>query len=203
MREVYGLVRAAADQADAAFVDGLTHGLATRAGASGSQLSGGQKQRIAIARALVRQPSILLLDEATAALDSASEGAIQRTLDRAAVAGRTTVTVAHRLATVRKADWIAAMDRVAVGLASSAFIGGAYSAEAAVFGHTIDALNPCRGPDRIRAAGRLFGLLFLFLALVELGAYVANGSAFGWAAKKLLFRVRVQVLRALLHQDLA
>jgi len=309
VQEIYALVRDAAEQADVgAFVNKLAHGLATRVGNNGSQLSGGQKQRIAVARALIRKPSILLLDEATAALDSRSETIIQRTLDKAA-AGRTTVSVAHRLSTVRRADWIVVMEKgvvtergthrelidasgryaelvrmqslvrddastlveedgittvhkedqllieekvaavqdakekqedkksppdkledkgfdkptlplfatvsgivrlakpqamfVIIGLITSAIIGGVYSAEAVIFGSTIDALNPCQGSNKILSAGRLFGLLFFILALVEISAYVVNGSSFGWVAEKMLYRVRVLSLRSLLHQDLS
>ncbi|PIA15950.1 multidrug resistance protein 1a [Coemansia reversa NRRL 1564] len=87
------------------FVHNLPDGFNTSVGQIGGRLSGGQKQRVAIARALVRKPKLLLLDEATAALDSRSEKIVQKVLDKAAKE-RTTLTIAHRLNTIQDCDLI-------------------------------------------------------------------------------------------------
>ncbi|KAL2809233.1 P-loop containing nucleoside triphosphate hydrolase protein [Aspergillus granulosus] len=109
INEIISLVERAAGLADASnFINKLDHGFATMVGASGNLISGGQKQRISIARALVKNPQILILDEATASLDSATEMRVQQALETAA-AGRTMVTIAHRLSTIRNADNIIVM----------------------------------------------------------------------------------------------
>ncbi|CAM5597083.1 ABC transporter ATP-binding protein [Streptomyces aurantiogriseus] len=102
-------VRAALRDANALeFVDRLPQGLDTLVGERGARLSGGQKQRLAIARALIRDPKVLILDEATSALDTRSEALVQQALARL-LHGRTTFVVAHRLSTVRGADRIVVM----------------------------------------------------------------------------------------------
>ena len=87
------------------FIDKLPLGFATRIGERGQKLSGGQRQRLALARAILKNPPILVLDEATSAVDNETEAAIQRSLDVVSQ-GRTTIVIAHRLSTVRQADCI-------------------------------------------------------------------------------------------------
>jgi ATP-binding cassette subfamily B (MDR/TAP) protein 1 len=317
VQQIIQLVRDAAKDADAlSFMDRLEHGFATMAGPGGKRISGGQKQRVALARALVRHPRILLLDEATASLDSASEQLIQKAVDRIAI-GRTTITIAHRLSTVQFAENIvvigsgeileqgtyselmekdgafAAMIRlqslqaspeppnerdmqivpaavtthqkptfvqedesnhekdsvetargidtdvvpevgdtktaqdlltsrrsfvstffgilsmarrhaiyVLLGVSAAFVVGGSYSGEAVIFGHTISSLNPCRGADGIRSSGRLFGLLFFILAIIEFFANVISASSFGRVSEKVLYSVRVLSLKSLFSQDM-
>ncbi|RAJ06731.1 ABC-type multidrug transport system fused ATPase/permease subunit [Chitinophaga skermanii] len=100
----------AAKQANAwEFIQNFPSGLDTIVGERGIQLSGGQRQRIAIARAVLKNPRLLILDEATSALDAESERLVQDALDKL-MKGRTSIVIAHRLATVRKADLILVME---------------------------------------------------------------------------------------------
>lgn len=108
--ELMSAIRRAAHIADIdAFIEGLPEGYATEVGERGVTLSGGQRQRIAIARAVVRDPRILILDEATSSLDLAVEHQVQEAMNRA-MAGRTSFVIAHRLSTVRTADRILVLE---------------------------------------------------------------------------------------------
>jgi ATP-binding cassette subfamily B protein len=99
-------LRAAATRANAmGFVDKLKDGFDTQIGERGIKLSGGQKQRLAVARALLKDAPILILDEATSSLDTKSERAVQAGLDEL-MEGRTTLIVAHRLSTISSVDRI-------------------------------------------------------------------------------------------------
>jgi subfamily B ATP-binding cassette protein MsbA len=95
------------------FILEMPQGYQTMIGERGQRLSGGQRQRIAIARALLKNPPILILDEATSELDTESEMLVQRALANL-MAGRTVVVIAHRLSTVRRADRIVVIDRGAI-----------------------------------------------------------------------------------------
>lgn len=293
------------------FIAALPQGYLTRVGDAGRSLSGGQKQRIALARAIVKKPRVLILDEATAALDSQSEKVVQAAFDRVSE-GRTTIAIAHRLSTIKNYDKIVVMAHGQVmeqgthdelmeakshyarlvyaqtdstpddspslpavepskaptsmneeepmhgmsmpmpaqpvvapaiitdvehahavtprkhanvsytrsllrlmrwalvkwpyallGLAASAIIGGAYSGEAVLFGHVIEALNPCKTPSRIEQQSDMFALFFFVLALIELASYFVSGASFGFVSEWLLLRIRKLVFQVLVSQPLA
>ena len=103
------VVRAAQAAEAHEFIRGLPQGYRTPVGERGMKLSGGQRQRLALARAILKNPPILILDEATSAVDNETEAAIQRSLDKL-VQGRTSILIAHRLSTVRQAHRIHVME---------------------------------------------------------------------------------------------
>ena len=103
------IVQAAIAASAHGFICRLPDGYDTLIGAGGRQLSGGERQRVSIARAILADPQILVLDEATASVDTETERAIQASLD-ALVKGRTTISIAHRLSTLRGADHLIVLE---------------------------------------------------------------------------------------------
>ena len=110
-RPISAAIEAAAKAAQAHdFIQGFANGYKTIVGERGVTLSGGQRQRIAIARALLTDPRILILDDSTSAIDSATEDQIQRAIKRV-LEGRTTLLITHRLSQIRWADRILVLDQ--------------------------------------------------------------------------------------------
>ncbi|KAF3009413.1 hypothetical protein E8E14_010194, partial [Neopestalotiopsis sp. 37M] len=104
------VVQACQEAYAAEFIDRLPDGYDTMVGDGGAKLSGGQKQRIAIARCIIKRPKIIILDEATSAIDTKSEGIVQAALDKI-THNRTSITIAHRLSTIKKADHIIVLQK--------------------------------------------------------------------------------------------
>ena len=104
------IIEAARIAESSAFIDSLPQGWDTNIGEDGHRLSGGQRQRIAIARAVLKDAPILVLDEATSNVDNETEAALQRSIERISK-DRTTLIIAHRLSTIRNADFIAVMEK--------------------------------------------------------------------------------------------
>lgn len=103
-------IRRAAKQANAlGFIENMADGFDTVLGDRGVRLSGGQRQRIAIARAILKNPNLLILDEATSSLDSVSEKHVQQSLEYL-MDGRTVLAIAHRLSTIENADWVVVLE---------------------------------------------------------------------------------------------
>ncbi len=136
------------------FIVGLADGYDTIVGERGQKLSGGQRQRLSIARAILRDPAILILDEATSAVDNETEAAIQRSLTRVA-RDRTAIVIAHRLSTVRDADkiWVLEGGRIAESGTHDelAEAGGLYAALWRVQTGTAATLDPAELDDRLGA----------------------------------------------------
>jgi len=107
--EMHEVIAAAKASAAHNFIMKLPDGYETRVGAGGQALSGGERQRVSIARAIMQNPKILILDEATAAMDTATERSIQQSLQQLKE-GRTTIAIAHRLSTLRDADMLAVIE---------------------------------------------------------------------------------------------
>ena len=91
---------------------------------------------------------------------------------------------------------------IAFALIGSVIVGGAFSGEAVIFGNTVESLNVCRSPDRIRSSGNFFGLMFFVLAIIELFANAVSWTGFGWVTERIVYSVRVLSFRSLFEQDM-
>lgn len=91
---------------------------------------------------------------------------------------------------------------IVIALLGSSIVGGAFSAEAVIFGNTVGMMNPCNSPENIRSQGDFFGLMFFVLAIIEFFANFVSWSGFGWVSEKIVYTVRVLSFRSLFEQDL-
>ena len=141
------------------FIMRQPQGYETLVGERGTTLSGGERQRLAIARALLKDPPILILDEATSALDSVTEARIQKAL-KTLMQGRTTFVIAHRLSTIRDADQVVVLEHGRIveqgGYAELVARGGAFAGLVATQQgwHRICLISPWRTRGRLRVADR-------------------------------------------------
>ncbi|RZC50174.1 hypothetical protein C5167_018600 [Papaver somniferum] len=210
------------------FIKQLPEGYDTKVGEHGDLLSGGQKQRIAIARAIIKNPAILLLDEATCALDSESEALVQNALEQASV-GRTTLVVAHKLITIEKADQIAVVDggRIVEMESHRNLISrenGHYAKQAKLqskFGisnkeHLLQSSIPPSTPissmisafftqnhDEMKVRIQTFSLIFALLAVFSVILSVIQHYSFAYMGEHLTRRIRLIMLEKILSFETA
>ncbi|GFH06183.1 uncharacterized protein HaLaN_00773, partial [Haematococcus lacustris] len=213
-------VQAAAEAANAhIFISHQPKGYQTQVGERGLQMSGGQKQRIAIARAILKNPRIMLLDEATSALDTQSERLVQDALNHMIV-GRTTVVVAHRLSTIKDADIIAVVQAGAVveqgrhqelianpeewryglvGLLASAVCGAIPPAFAFILASFVPVFY--KEQDKIMKEASFYSWMFFVVGCATLIGNILQQWSFGGMGLQLARRLRVAMMRVMVHNE--
>ncbi|PQE20885.1 putative leptomycin B resistance pmd1 protein [Rutstroemia sp. NJR-2017a BBW] len=159
------------------YITKLPQGYETQVGDAGIKLSGGQRQRLAIARSIIKRPKILILDEATSAIDVRGEQIVQAALDKVSE-GRTTITIAHRLSTIKKADKIvrSRLPWYLILLFGSMGAGACYPLQAYIFAQLISVFQYTGA--QLTAAANHWSLMFFILAI---GAFVV-WFGMGWAS---------------------